>query len=81
MTTREQQGRTGLEGDAKDGVNTEVAPKRLTLKPEEVGPLIGVGRNGVYALINSGRLRSIRLGRKILVPLSAIDDFLSGPMN
>lgn len=81
MTTWEQQGRTELEGDAKDGVDTEVAPKRLTLKPDEVGPLIGVGRNSVYALIKSGRLRSIRLGKKILVPLSAIDDFLSGPMN
>ncbi|CAM3975380.1 helix-turn-helix domain-containing protein [Deinococcus marmoris] len=53
-------------------------PQRLTRKPEEAAPMLGVGRCGVYELIRTGKLRSIRVGRKILVPLSAIDDFLSG---
>lgn len=51
---------------------------RLTRKPEEAAPMLGVGRNGVYALIRSGQLRSIKVGRKLLIPLSAIDEFLSG---
>lgn len=55
----------------------ENAP-RLTRKPEEAAPMLGVGRNGVYDLIRSGELRSIRVGRKILIPLSAIEEFLSG---
>ena len=40
--------------------------------------MLGVGRNGVYDLIRSGQLRSIRVGRKILIPLTAIEDFLNG---
>ncbi|OLV17492.1 hypothetical protein BOO71_0008689 [Deinococcus marmoris] len=40
--------------------------------------MLGIGRNGVYALIRAGKLRHIKVGRKILVPLSAIEDFLNG---
>lgn len=51
---------------------------KLTHKVEEVGPLLGLGRNSIYELIRSGTLRSIRVGRKILVPKSAIEEFLNG---
>lgn len=53
-------------------------PERLTRKPEEAAPMLGVGRNGVYELIRSGQLRCIKVGRKILIPLSAIEEFLNG---
>lgn len=56
-------------------------PQRLTRKPEEAAPMLGVGRCGVYALIRSGQLRSVRVGRKILIPLSAIEEFLNGSMS
>ena len=51
---------------------------RLTRKPEEAAPMLGIGRNGVYTLVRSGQLRSIKVGRKILIPLSAIEEFLNG---
>ena len=51
---------------------------RLTRKPSEVGPLLGISRNNVYELIRTGELRCIRVGRNILVPVTAIDDFLRG---
>lgn len=50
---------------------------KLTYKPEEASPLLGIGRNTVYELLRSGRLRSIRIGRKIIIPASAINEFLS----
>ena len=46
----------------------------------ELGQMIGVGKNAAYQLANSDRIRVIRLGRRILVPMSAIDTFLAdGP--
>ena len=51
---------------------------RLTKRPSEVGPLLGIGKNGVYELIRVGELRSIRVGRKILIPVAAIEEFLRG---
>lgn len=53
-------------------------PTRTTRKPEEVALILGIGRNNIYEVIRSGQLRSIRVGRKILIPLSAIDEFLNG---
>ena len=57
----------GREGDA-----------RRTRKPEEVGKILGIGRNQVYELIRTRELRSLSIGRKLLVPLAAIDEFLAG---
>ena len=51
---------------------------RQTRKPKEASALLGIGERSVYALVRSGQLRSIRVGRKILIPLSAIEEFLSG---
>ena len=43
----------------------------------ELGQMIGVGKNAAYELANSNRIRVVRLGRRILVPVSAIDEFLA----
>ncbi|WP_104991709.1 helix-turn-helix domain-containing protein [Deinococcus sp. NW-56] len=51
---------------------------RQTRKPKEAGQMLGLGERSVYALIRSGQLRSIKVGRKILIPLSAIEEFLNG---
>lgn len=56
----------------------EKSPQRMTRTVEEAAPLLGVGRASVYKLIKSGELRSVRVGRKMLIPLSAIDAFLNG---
>ncbi|WP_135230135.1 helix-turn-helix domain-containing protein [Deinococcus fonticola] len=51
---------------------------RLTFQPEEVAPMLGIGRGSIYQLIRARQIRSIRVGRKILIPRSAIDEFLNG---
>ena len=58
-------------------VQTE-AHERLTRTPEELLSLLGLSRPTVYRLLKSGELRSIKVGRKILIPLAAIDEFLNG---
>lgn len=50
---------------------------RKCVRPAEAAQLLGVGRDTVYVLLRSGRLRSIKAGRARLIPLSAIDEFLS----
>lgn len=43
----------------------------------------GIGRMKVYELIWNDELRHVRIGRKILIPLDAVDEFVadhqSGP--
>lgn len=48
----------------------------LTLRVEELIPVLGIGRNTAYELVRSGQIRSIRIGRQFRVPKDAVLDFL-----
>lgn len=53
--------------------------ERLTRTVPEAARLIGVGPRAVYNLVASKELRAIMVGRKILVPISAIVEYVDGP--
>ena len=40
----------------------------MTLRVEDLMPILGIGRNTAYELIRSGQIRSVRIGRQIRVP-------------
>jgi conserved domain protein len=48
----------------------------VTLRVEKLMPILGIGRNTAYALVRSGRLRSIRVGRQVRIPKNALTEFL-----
>ena len=50
----------------------------VTLRVEELMPILGIGRNTAYELVRSGRLRSIRVGRQVRIPKNALIEFLGG---
>ena len=50
----------------------------VTLRVEELMPILGIGRNIAYELVRSGRLRSIRVGRQVRIPKNALIEFLEG---
>jgi len=39
---------------------------------------LGIGRNAAYALVNSGRIHSVKYGDKNLIPKVSVLDFLLG---
>lgn len=49
----------------------------LTLRVEELMPVLGIVRNTAYELVRSGQIRSIRVGRQLRVPKDALLEFLS----
>ena len=49
----------------------------LTLRVEELMPILGIGRNTAYELIRSDQIRSVRIGRQLRVPKDAVLDFLT----
>lgn len=52
----------------------EEAPLVLTV--DEAAKIMGVGRNTVYELVNSGQLSSIRVGRLIRISRNDLWEFL-----
>ena len=48
----------------------------LTLRVEDLMPILGIGRNTAYELVRSGQIRSVRIGRQIRIPKDAILEYL-----
>ena len=48
----------------------------VTLRVEDLMPILGIGRNTVYELMRSGQIRSVRIGRQIRIPRDALLEFL-----
>jgi excisionase family DNA binding protein len=61
----------------KEGVG-RLDGKKLAYSVEEACEALGIGRALAYELIMSGRLHSIKVGARRLVPASALADFLGG---
>jgi excisionase family DNA binding protein len=50
--------------------------ERKTVSVEEAGRILGISRGAAYAYANAGRIPTIRLGRRILVPKAGLDKLL-----
>ncbi len=49
----------------------------LTLRVEDLMPILGVGRNTAYELVRSGQIRSIRVGRQLRIPKPFLIEYLT----
>ena len=49
----------------------------LTLRVEDLMPILNIGRNTAYELVRSGKIRSIPIGRQLRIPKDAIQDYLA----
>jgi excisionase family DNA binding protein len=52
--------------------------KRLALSPREAERTLGISHATLYRLIKVGRLRTIKLGSRTIIPVEAIDALLNG---
>jgi excisionase family DNA binding protein len=50
---------------------------RLTCSVEEAALLLGISRNSAYEAARKGEIPTIRLGRRILIPVSRLEDLLA----
>lgn len=57
-----------------DATTTEQAP--LTITVERAAQLLGISRGLAYDLVRRGEIPAIHLGRRVVVPVSAIDEIL-----
>jgi len=60
------------EAVANDGILTPLA-----VSPRKAARYLDVGHDAIYQLLNQGRLRSVKLGRRRLIPMTELERFLS----
>lgn len=53
-----------------------IEKKRLTVTVEEAGELLGISRSLAYELVHRGDLPSLRLGRRLVIPIRALEELL-----
>lgn len=46
------------------------------LSPEEAMELLQIGKNAIYILLGSGRLKGFKVGRNWKIPRKSIDEFI-----
>jgi excisionase family DNA binding protein len=56
---------------------TTDSQRQLLYKPENAGAILDVGRTTVYALMGTGELRSVKIGRSRRVPADALDEYVN----
>ena len=49
----------------------------LTLRVEDLMPILDIGRNTAYELVRCGKIRSIRIGKQLHIPKDALVEYLS----
>jgi excisionase family DNA binding protein len=54
--------------------------QELTVRVEEAARRLDIGRTQVFGLIRSGELQSIQVGRRRLIPVKALEDWLANQM-
>lgn len=59
------------------GHDNSQAAERLTFTVEEVASILGISRNSAYEAVRRGEIPTIRLGRRILIPRSRLEDLLA----
>ncbi len=55
--------------------------ERATYTVEEIGKILGVGRNSAYDLVHIKGFPKIQIGRKIVVPKEAFNTWLNSQKN
>lgn len=49
----------------------------LVVTVEDLARLLAIGRNTAYLLVRSGKIRSIKVGRRYLIPKTAVEEYLN----
>jgi excisionase family DNA binding protein len=58
-----------------------MAETRLTVTVEEAARILGIGRALAYEAVRTGQIKSVRIGRRILVPLAPLKKMLNADVS
>ena len=63
--------------DETSSIDRRGAVQPLAVSPRKAAAYLDVGHDAIYQLIGQGRLRSVKLGRRRLIPVAELERFLA----
>ena len=66
-----------LDPEAAEVPSDDRAFAPLAVSPRKAALYLDVGHDAIYQLLNEGRLRSVKLGRRRLIPMTELERFLT----
>lgn len=73
-TAAPDQGRERLDNDIPQKASPEDA--KVTLSVEEAARIVGICKPKMYEVVRSGKLRSVQVGKKILISRQSLLDWI-----
>lgn len=73
----EGNGRGSKPTSAEDGRPFRRYDRSLLCTVEEAAETLSIGRTSIYELLRDGRLRSVKVGARRLIPIAALEDFVN----
>ena len=55
--------------------------EKCTMTPDELAEYLGIGTSSAYKLIGEGQFTTVRVGRRILIPVQNVNRWLDGESN
>lgn len=52
--------------------------EKTLLSVAEASHRLGIGKTKLYEILNAGQIKAVRLDKRTLIPVSALDDFANG---
>ena len=59
----------------------EAQMEKLTWTVPEAAKALGIGRTAAYEAARTGQIPAVRIGRRVLIPVAALENFVSGLVN
>ena len=75
LSGEERKRRTEMNNNARELIDIENLPP--ILRVEDLKGVLDIGRNSAYALVRSGQIRSVKVGRQLRVPRKAVLEFMN----
>ena len=57
---------------------SSTSKRKLTMTVPEAAALLGIGKNAAYEAVRKGEIPSLRIGKRVLIPIAALDAKLAG---
>jgi excisionase family DNA binding protein len=54
---------------------------RRTIDVEEAGRILGISRNLAYAAVRAGTIPSLKIGKRVVVPIEAFERYIATNTN